>query len=445
MKEVTLHLFIIIFLISVQSKSVLSAAQGDSVGLPNTYLEDIIKFRHLQVELEGGGDSEQLINVYKGLGKSYQLMDQFDSSLFFYKKGAAMAKRVSRDSIYSSLIYNIGLIYLHKGHYKHALKYVNEALEIDKVNNDYESLAASLNAAALIYQKTGIYDKALEFQLESIKLSEQNNRKEDIANGYYNLGNIYKKFDKNTRALRYYEQARELYFERIKNDSLLTHLHYGLSETFYSSGEVFISLQKYDSALFYLHEALNVKLRIYDRLGLANIYNQFANIFVLQGNFQQALQNYFQALQYKLLLGDIKGIAVVYSNMGNVYYRQNEISKSEVFLKKSNESAEKIQDKEVLSGNFLLLAEICKSRGTYEKAFGYLEKYTLLKDSLFKEKNRKVVEEMSVRYETDKKEQENQILQQNNKIQGLTIQRQKSVRNYLIGATVLVLIIVVFI
>lgn len=372
----------------------------------------------------------------KETGKNYQIQNQTDSAIYFYNKALNIADNKA-DTTYSSILYQLSLAHLNKGETQKALEYAMIALEIDNELKDTISIAATLNTVALIYQNSGVFEKALDFQLESIKLSEATNRKEDIANGYYNLGNIYKKFDKANDALGYFEQSKELFTELLSHNANDNRLKRSLSESLYSTGEIHTKYGGYQEALDYFFSALTLKEECNDLYGLSNTFNRIADVYSLQGEIDHALQTLlFKALPLKLQLNDQRGLAIIYSNIGQIHYQRNDFASAKNFLDKSNQYANLVNDLEVLITNAGLLTKIYKSENLLLEAMSFQEMANAYKDSLALNINRKLIEEMSVRFETDKKEQQNKIL-------SLTVERQKTVRNYLVATTLLILVIVV--
>ncbi len=398
-------------------------------------LEEIKQSKAILEELE----TTKKAWAQKEIGKIFQLNNQYDSAIRYFNLSIENANESNSDSILSGALYQLSLVYLYQSEYQKAIDQASEALEIDKNNKDYKNIAASLNAIALIYQQAGVYDKALEFQIESIKVSEENNQSEDIANGYYNLGNIYLKFDEITKALEYFNLAENSYNQLLTESPGTSAYNLALSETYYSRGEVYLRLKKYNSALEQFKKTIEIKSSYNDLLGLSNAYNRLSDTYSYLGNNDEAIRILFSmSLPLKIQLGDKKGIAVIYSNLGRVHFNRNDLNSAENFLLKSNVFAQQIDDKEIIVVNAKLLSDIYQQQNKLKKALEFQQLYATAKDSLILKNNRKIVEENSVRFETDKKEKENQIL-------SLTVQREKTVRNYLAGIILLALFIVVVI
>lgn len=383
---------------------------------------------------------EQIISL-KSIGAGFQRLNEFDSAIYYYEEGAEIALETDSKDLYSSLLYNLGLVYLNIGLYQQALDYSLQALTIDKELNNADDIAASLNAVALVYQEWGIYDKSLSYRLESIKVSEENNNEVEIANGNYNLGNLYSKIGKADKALGYFQLAESNYKDLLKVHPVDNSLKQGLSECIYSIGGIHLYKKEYQQALSLFNDALKIKHSLSDKLGLGNCYYQIGLINSLREDYESARQNLFMALQYKNLIDDKKGIALVYYRIGDVYLQQGKLSQSETFIHKSIKTALEIGDKEILMEDYKILYQIYSAKKKYKEALNFHQLYKAYTDSIKNESTTKIVEELSVRYETDKKEKENEILLRGNEIKTLTIQKQKSLGLFLVGVLVLVVLI----
>lgn len=383
------------------------------------------------------------ILLLKKIGNNFQRLNNYDSAIYYYKIGAAKALEMEQHKYYSSIIYNLSLAYLSKGEYQYALNNALIALEKDKESNAIENIASSLNSVALIYQEWGIYDKALEYRLQSIKLSEDNSNLIEIANGYYNLGNLYRKLDKPEKALSYFLQARDKYTILLKANPNSLEYNQGLSESIYSIAGIYLYNKEYPKSLELLNDALKLKNSLNDKVGIGNCYNQIGLINYLLNEYPAAKQNYFLSLQYKHLVNDQKGIALIYYRIGRLYFSWSKVEQSETFILKSLDVASQINDREILGENYRILYQIYSDKKRYKEALMYHEKHMAYTDTLLNANTTKIVEELNISYETDKKEKENVILLRENDIKALTIQKQKSVGRYLVGLIALAVIIVI--
>jgi serine phosphatase RsbU (regulator of sigma subunit) len=179
---------------------------------------------------------------------------------------------------------------------------------------------------------------------------------------------------------------------------------------------------------------VNIKSKLSDKVGLGNCYYQIGLINSLQKNYEAARQNLFMSVQYKFSVDDKKGIALAYYRIGDLYLQQLKLDQSEAFIQKSIKTASEIGDKEILMEDYRILFQIYSARKKYKDALAYHQIYKAYDDSIKDENTTKVVEELSVRFETDKKEQQIEI-------QKLTIQKQRTRGFFLVGIIVLAVLV----
>ena len=406
----------------------------------NANIQSELDYYH---SVEKSGTAVEKITILKNIGTDYYGINEFDSAIYYYDLGMQSAFEIGNQELYSSLKYNLSLVYLRKGMYREALDAALIALDIDKKRHDFDKIASSLNSVALIYQEWGIYDKALDYRLQSIQISEEVGNKIELANGHFNLGSLYVKIGKHDKAMAYFKQAEDNYRILIQKNPSNNQLKQGLSESIYSIGGIYLYNENYKAALELFNTALKIKNALADKVGAGNCYYQIGLIHFSQNDFERAGQSYFLALQYKNSVGDQKGMALVYYRIGDLYYHWKKLVESESFVRKSIAVAEQINDRELLQENYKLLYRTYADRKKFKEALHYHELYKSYSDLIINENIAGVVEELSVQYETEKKEKENEILIGENKIKELTIQKQKSMEYYLIGLIILVLMIVI--
>jgi predicted PurR-regulated permease PerM len=83
--------------------------------------------------------------------------------------------------------------------------------------------------------------------------------------------------------------------------------------------------------------------------------------------------------------------------------------------------------------------------GNYKEAFHYLYKEKSLHDSVFNKENLKQINEMQIKYESEKKESENALLIVKNELSDKAIKNQKNIIISIVGGLVLTLLFLFFI
>src|SRR3990172_5048127 len=71
----------------------------------------------------------------------------------------------------------------------------------------------------------------------------------------------------------------------------------------------YANTNRYDTALHYVHQALQLAIKINYNYGIASSYYHIGNIFTNQGGYDKALEKFAAALKIQKEIGDKKGIA----------------------------------------------------------------------------------------------------------------------------------------
>ena len=89
------------------------------------------------------------------------------------------------------------------------------------------------------------------------------------------------------------------------------------------------------------------------------------------------------------------------------------------------------------------MSDIYKQKKDYNKSLEFYKKYTEIKDRQFTEESRKIITEMQTKYESEKKEQEIRLLNNEKKLQESTIKRQNMlILTFILGFMVVVVFVI---
>ncbi len=199
-------------------------------------------------------------------------------------------------------------------------------------------------------------------------------------------------------------------------------------------------MNDYEKAIEFQERSLEIKEELKNWIGIAASLNGLGISYKKIGDYDKALQYYQRAIEIQNETGDKLNMASSLGNIGILYSELKDYEQALEYLFRSNEIALKIDYKQQIISNYDHIAVIYEKKQEYRIALDYFEKFITLKDSVFNEQKHKQFAEMRTKYETEKKEQENVILKQKNEFNELAISRQKSLRNFLIIISLIILI-----
>jgi tetratricopeptide (TPR) repeat protein len=368
-----------------------------------------------------------MINRLLDLTQEYQFKNPVLSGELV-KRSAILAEKTENPLLISRVMNAGAIIDFYLGNNQKAVNSMNKSLGIiekyQAENPDSTFVTGRLIAmygnAGNIYQAMGEMDLSLDMLLKALKLStvRMNNQPENPAYIKAHITTL------NNAAVIYHhlkktQDAEELLLEALALGRKLA-LPEPLLPTLNNIGLIRIDQQRYAEALGVYNEALGLGKQLSDSMGISGNYNNLGLIYEKLGNRRKALIFYLASLSITQRLGFSIGIANTCANTARLYSELNHPDSAMFFAAMGVEEALRSGSNTYLLKNYETLASIYEKTGEYNKAFEVFKKYTSLKDSVFTIEKNKQIEEMTARFETEKKESENLLLKKNIKIQQRT-------------------------
>jgi len=348
-----------------------------------------------------------------------------------YAKGAMDQKVRETDdreekakaSIYLHFAYNA------KGDLKKSLKYSKEALAIYEKQGDRLGIIDAMNALGMYYINIDYLDIAQDYLVKSLKICEELNNKDKLHTSYIHLGILYYNLEEFSKALAYYQKAQAIVKELKKPKSITCCFYTGLC---------YQKLRNYREALEYLQEtralAKNSGNQYYIGASLSNIGNVYVNL----NQHQLALTYLFQAL--KIHDNEKYKKALVYTKyyIGNAYLKMKDYANALSYYNQTTKFAEELNDKKTLERLYQHYSDLYTDTGSYKKALDYYKLYSKTRESILTERKMKQIAELEIRFDTEKREKEIEILKKDNNIQKIT--RNASVIVLILLVVILILV-----
>jgi len=288
-----------------------------------------------------------------------------------------------------------------------------------------------LNLLSVTCHLKGNYNQALYYALQTIE-SMRDATDSWAINFYSHVAHLYDELGQTGKSIEYYR----LVFRR--NPPAPVDFYYiREAGTFVRD---LIRLNKVEEARLFLSD-FSKKYPPTDPYGKASLAETFAWYY-------NSLHDYKQAEKYTLemiILGDSLGKdneirRDVEFDIGQYYFAKKQFAKAATHFHISldeailNNSANTIRDID------LLLFKTDSSLGNYFSAIKYLNQYHQLNDSMFNVAKTRQVKEVQIKYETEKKEQDIQLLEKESKLQQNRLIQAGYTRDWILGGMILLLI-----
>ncbi|WP_425635887.1 tetratricopeptide repeat-containing sensor histidine kinase [Algoriphagus yeomjeoni] len=351
----------------------------------------------------------------------------------------SIAKKNGYQALQAYASNNVGVVFWAKSDYDSAAYYLDETRELYTSLNNERGVAVTSVNLGLILQNKGDYDASLEYQLEALRIInslEDQGMKGSILTNIGNVHFLNEKFDK----------AKTYYFEALEFKKSLPEDQFrqNLQKTLLNIGNVYDRLANQDSAIYYFQEALPYALDANDTKSQALIYTDLGHAFSEKGDINLA-NSYFEKAMAVYSTGsyenDYDYSILLYSLAQNELKRKN-IPVAIKFAEQSIELSKKLDNLNRLKDGYGLLAEVYEANNQFGKALIAHKFQKVYADSLLNIETNKEIAELETKYETERKDQQIILLDQENSIQQATNQRNSTIIIALI--LVLLLILLVF-
>jgi len=363
---------------------------------------------------------------------------------------------LAHPSLTSKVLNMLGVVKDIQSDYTKALDYYFKSLMIieelleqsgtsdsEVYRNAKNSLSSTYNNIGIIYAKQANYPKALNYFFKSLKAKEELGNK-NIAQSYNNIGMIYfNQFD--------YPKAMEYHFKSLKIDEELGNRH-GMSASYGNIGIIYMKQSDYSKALDYYFKALKIEEELGNKYGMSITYMQIGELFVTQDsllsvqgievNFSKPIDYYLKANAIQEETGDKWGSVHSLGGIGDLYLKEKTPEEALPFLLESEAISLEIGTVNTLSASKESLSRAYEQLGQYDLSLEYYKQYTTLKDSIFNEKSTKEITQMSAQYEAEKREQEIELKENQNKLQKISLEKEKNKQYSLMGGLTLIIVLV---
>ncbi|WP_417290683.1 tetratricopeptide repeat protein [Corallibacter sp.] len=333
-----------------------------------------------------------------------------------------------------------------------------------KETNYYEGESYALNMIGIVYRNLSLYDKAINAHTEAQQLAKKTENIELETISLNMLGVVYRRMDAIRSALDYHKQALDL-AETANPQSLALKRSIAVSQN--SMGNIYLALKQYDLAIRLFQKSLTIEVGSDNKLGLAinyhNIgyaqeakgllksalnnyqrslkynndinseigrvicYNSIAGIYIKQGRNKKALPLINSALKKALNINDQYYIATSYLNLGLVNLKLNNLKNVEKNLNTALNIAEKYNLKSSKIETYKTLSEYNNEVGNYKEALNYYKKYIELDNTLTNERNLQYVNDLIIKYESEKKNNQIKALANENELVKIRLAQNKRV------------------
>lgn len=373
-------------------------------------------------------DKKLIAVVYTQLGLNHERFYDYSKANEFHFSALKFSRDV-RDSIgIASSLNNLGLNNWRTGNYQEAERYYLQALGIRKRLNQYKALSITYNNLGVLHWNWGNYFKALKFYLDALDLKEKSKDSTGLILTNNNIGMLYQKFGDLDKTKYYYFKSLEL-SEKIN-------YRFGLAYSNENIGTYCMEQKIYNEADNYFQKALEIYKEIGHKNGQSNVYNSLGKLYFILAKYNEALNFHLSAYKLAAEASDKKAIVLSLNNLGKTYNFLGQTDKAQQYLYIALDLLKATPLADQIKYTYAELSLSYEKRNDVNKAFYYMKLYKNITDSLYDAENLRMINDLKEKYETDRREKENEVLRSKTIKQNYELKKQSYVQNLSIIALV---------
>ncbi len=354
-----------------------------------------------------------------------------------------------------------------------AISYANQVNELATKLNDADALAKNFQLVGSIYFSSGAFNKSKENYTQALNYYAQTKNEKAkadinyaIASINYAQGNMLIAVEGYLIGLRYYEEV---------NDKV------GMLSTLSNLGSIYAKQNNFTKSIEYNLRALKLYEESSDKFRTVVVFDNIGNIYLRQGNYKKAKEYFTKSLKVYTELNNNAGVSSTLNKLGNIESKLDEEEDAILFYKRSLQISEDLKMQVLTVSNLNYLGESYFNLRQYESAIacykqamniakgiglkieldvayqGLADIYKItketgkaqtfsalsseMKDSLFNDSVVKKLADVTLSYESEKKQTQIELLSKEQSIRESELLRERQIRNIFTAALSILIIV----
>lgn len=325
--------------------------------------------------------------LYEDSAKAHQAIDQA-ISIAQGKNNRLLLKALNAKST----------LFLMQSQQSKAKKTIDQALSLEKrlqKNKDFSSTYSNLG---LYYFNNADFNQSISAHIQSAEIAEKHENANSLARSYNNIGNVYIKLKDYQKALTYYQEALKIAVQHK--------LRGGEAHVLGNLGIVYTNLNKLDSAIMVILQSLKIHQEQNNTIQVSYNYSNLGKLYHQMENYDSS-RFYFKAY-YKLSeqSNNKMGMISALLDLTEIEMEHGSLNDAGRYLDNLDTMLMKRSSAEHKSLFYQLRSDYLAETGFFEEALNARKLYEQHKDSVSNKELLSDIEELEIKYQSEKKERE---------------------------------------
>ncbi|NVJ49142.1 MAG: tetratricopeptide repeat-containing sensor histidine kinase [Gammaproteobacteria bacterium] len=319
-------------------------------------------------------------------------------------------------------------IYWYQGKIYDAVDKLETTLKLYQAAGRPDDVSKTLNNLGIMFRHLGDYESALSYLLRSLAIKETLDNKTPIATTLNNIGVIYHQLEKYQEAISYFDRAIEI-FEFTSDDP-------GLADPLNNKGQALEQLGQYPDALEYYQRSLTIERATQNIRGQSISHARIGAVLRKMQRFDDAKGQLALANELAQKTQSPTVLSESLLQQGLLYLDLQQYGLAEKALNQGLQLATESSEKEKISELHFHLSKVYEKAENYSSALQHFRLYKQISEELLNANTRERITRLQFKNKLEQREQEINLLKQQNKIQSLEVEQTQSRQTIIIAFSI---------
>jgi len=372
--------------------------------------QDTAKINALHKELVSAKDDTTKANILNKLGWEYHNINT-DSAMQYIKTALVVSEKAEAKKQIAVSKYYLGRLYYTISNDSAAMRNFDDVLAIDKELNNISDMALVHMFKGYTYSHINRMADMLNEFLISLKYAEQSGDKKRMSDALYSIGDYYLHNEENDSVAAI--KSRQYFLQALVIDKELD-LKSNIAADYQYLGLCYTHLKNYKEAESNLKLCLKMFKELNDNFHVATAYSYLGKLYSSRGDIDLSISNYRNSQSLLEELGAKLEAADNADNIAAEFLKKNDFVNAIKTAEHGLALAREVNAERQIFYLYTSIAKAWEGLKQFAKAYNYLDSAFVLKDSLNAKDQRDKLYDLQTKYETERKEKENQLLKTQN-------------------------------
>jgi two-component system NarL family sensor kinase len=292
--------------------------------------------------------------------------------------------------------------------YPNCIALCDKVIELARQQQDVYAEADAIFLKGLTSYFAGEYDQTLHYYLTSIQKFDSISNPGAKAKVLNELGIFYRRQKQDSLSEATFKEAYSFAQKAGAKGTMGTAIN--------NQGICKQDAGKHTEAIRFFEQAQQIYVDEKDSIGVSYTMDYAAVSYAALAKYDLAEKLQLQSMDIRLRWKDTNAAALSLYSLAEIAQQQSQSGKQEKYLLECIAISERIKYKDLTADCYRKLAEVYALKGRFSEAYNYHVKYADLNNEIFNEKRSRQINDLQTRYETEKKERKIEVLSKENEI-----------------------------